>query len=275
MSQKLPSEAVAKALSVRSPTGSARRTLPSAARSAGRMACASSTVRRGPTRHGSNSRALIAVLPIRSLIRWVVPAAPGVEAMMIDGRAWRTIWLEPDGASVGIIDQTRLPHRFEVVRLTDCREAAHAIKSMQVRRAADRCDSGLWALPFALRRDAGNAAMADAITYLAEQRPTAINLRWALEEMRRVLAPLPVAERLGAAYAKAAQICEDDVETCRRIEAHGVDLIRKIAARKRPGECVHILTHCNAGWLACVDWGTATSPLYHAHDEGVPLHVWG
>lgn len=194
--------------------------------------------------------------------------------MKIGSRSFRTIWLASDGWSVEIIDQTRLPHRLEIVRLTTLSEAAQAIKSMQVRGAPLIGVTAAYGLALALRDDAGDAAMRKAAAELAEQRPTAINLRWALEEMQRHLAPLPAGERVAAAYAKAAAMAEDDVETCRRLGGHGARLVHDIAARKGKGQRVNILTHCNAGWLACVDWGTATSPIYHAHDAGVPLHVW-
>jgi methylthioribose-1-phosphate isomerase len=194
--------------------------------------------------------------------------------MKINGRAWRTIWLRSDSWSVEIIDQTQLPHRFATVVLTSCAAAAYAIKSMQVRGAPLIGVTAAYGVCLGLREDAGDAALADSIEFLAEQRPTAINLRWALEEMRRILAPLPPGERVAAAYAHAAVIADQDVETCRRIGANGLQLIRDIAAKKKPGEAVDILTHCNAGWLACVDWGTATSPIYQAHDAGIKVHVW-
>jgi methylthioribose-1-phosphate isomerase len=126
----------------------------------------------------------------------------------------------------------------------------------------------------AIRADASDEAIDTAIAYLAKQRPTAINLRWALEEMRAAVQNLPREMRVAAAYKRAAQICEEDVETCRRIGEHGLKLIEAIAAKKAPGEKVEVLTHCNAGWLACVDWGTATSPIYQAHNAGIALHVW-
>ena len=194
--------------------------------------------------------------------------------MQINGRAYRTIWTKPDGWSVDIIDQTRLPHELVTVTLATCQQAAHAIKSMQVRGAPLIGATAAYGLSLAMREDASDAGLAQAIDYLAEQRPTAINLRWALEEMRRVLAPLEPAMRVAAAYAHAALIADEDVENCRRIGVNGLQLIREIAAKKKPGEAVNILTHCNAGWLACVDWGTATSPIYHAHDAGIKIHVW-
>ncbi len=194
--------------------------------------------------------------------------------MHIHGRAHRTIWLNADGWSVEVIEQTLLPHRFETVTLKTAEAAAGAIKTMQVRGAPLIGVTAAYGVALAMRADSSGAALARTIAYLASQRPTAVNLRWALEEMRKVLAPLPPADREKAAYAKAAAICDDEVETCRMIGVHGLPIIEALAAKKRPGEPVNILTHCNAGWLACVDWGTATSPIYQAHDRGVALHVW-
>ena len=194
--------------------------------------------------------------------------------MNINGRHYRTIWLGADGATVEIIDQTKLPHVLEIVRLETVAEAARAIKTMQVRGAPLIGAAAAYGLALAMRADASDASMAKNIAFLNEQRPTAVNLRWALEEMRRVLAPLKPAGRVAAAYTKAAALCDDDVETCRRLGVHGRSLIEAAAAKKKAGEIINILTHCNAGWLACVDWGTATSPIYHANDAGISVHVW-
>jgi methylthioribose-1-phosphate isomerase len=194
--------------------------------------------------------------------------------MKINGKAYRTIWLAPDGWSVEIIDQTRLPHELVIVPLKSAEEAARAILTMQVRGAPLIGATAAYGLAMAIREDASDEAIDRAIAFLAKQRPTAINLRWALEEMRRAVQNLSREARVAAAYKRAAEICDEDVETCRRIGVHGLALIKEIAARKRPGEKVEVLTHCNAGWLACVDWGTATSPIYQAHDAGIPLHVW-
>lgn len=193
--------------------------------------------------------------------------------MKINGEAYRTIWLTGDGWSVEVIDQTRLPHEFVVVPLKSMEDAARAILTMQVRGAPLIGATAAYGLAMAIREDASDEAIDRASAYLAKQRPTAINLRWALDEMRRAVLNLPRADRVAAAYARAAQICDDDVETCRLIGVHGKALIDDIAAKKG-GTPVEVLTHCNAGWLACVDWGTATSPIYQAHDAGVPLHVW-
>ncbi len=194
--------------------------------------------------------------------------------MNIDGRHYRTIWLGPDGWSVEVIDQTKLPHRFETIALRSVEDAARAILTMQVRGAPLIGATAAYGLALAMRADPSDASLDRVIPFLAAQRPTAVNLRWALEDMRRVLAPLSPAERQAAAYIRAAQICDEDVETCRRIGDNGLALIKDIAARKKPGEPVNILTHCNAGWIACVDWGTATAPIYMAHDLGIPVHVW-
>ena len=193
--------------------------------------------------------------------------------MRIHGRHYRAIRLRPDTWSVEIIDQTLLPFRFETRVLTSMEDAARAIHIMQVRGAPLIGATAAYGVALAMRRDPSDAALDHAIAHLAKQRPTAINLRWALEEMRSTLAMFAPARRAAAAYSRAADICDQDVDTCRRIGAHGLDLIRAIAARKQ-GEPVNILTHCNAGWLACVDWGTATSPLYQAHDAGIRVHVW-
>jgi methylthioribose-1-phosphate isomerase len=194
--------------------------------------------------------------------------------MRINGRHYRTIWLAADGWSLEAIEQTKLPHSFETIRLASAEDCARAIRTMQVRGAPLIGGTAAYGLALAMRQDASDASLERSIAFLAEQRPTAINLRWALEEMRKTIAPLPKAKRVAAAYAKAAAICDDDVETCRRIGEHGLALIKGHAARKKPGEPVNILTHCNAGWFACIDWGTATSPIYHAHDAGLAVHVW-
>ncbi len=194
--------------------------------------------------------------------------------MKIAGTHYRTIWVNDDGWSVSIIDQTLLPHRFERARLETVEDAAHAIKSMQVRGAPLIGATAAYGVCLQLRNDASDEAVDKAIAFLAEQRPTAINLRWALDEMRTALQNLPQTERLAAGYRRAAEICDEDVETCRMIGVHGLELIKAAAAGKSAGKPVNVLTHCNAGWLATVDWGTATSPIYQAHDAGIDVHVW-
>ena len=194
--------------------------------------------------------------------------------MKIDGRHHRTIRLRPDTWSVEIIDQTLLPFKFETVVLTNVAAAARAIKIMQVRGAPLIGATAAYGVALAMRADPSDASLDHACELLARQRPTAVNLRWALSEMRSTLAMFTPARRAAAAYARAAEICDEDVDMCRRIGKHGLELIRAIAAKKKPGEPVNILTHCNAGWIACVDWGTATAPVYMAHDAGIPVHVW-
>ena len=194
--------------------------------------------------------------------------------MNINGKAYRTIWLAPDGWSVEVIDQTRLPHELAFITLETMEDAGRAILTMQVRGAPLIGATAAYGVCLALREDASDEALDRAIAYLAKQRPTAINLRWALDEMGGAVRNLPRDRRVAAAYKRAAQICDADVETNRAIGVHGAKLIEAIAARKQPGERINVLTHCNAGWLACVDRGTALSPIYEAHDRGLTLHVW-
>jgi methylthioribose-1-phosphate isomerase len=194
--------------------------------------------------------------------------------MKVDGRHFRSIWLEPDGWSVGAIDQRRLPHEFVVVRLTDVEAAADAISTMLVRGAPLIGATAAYGVALAMRDDSSDAALERAYKRLIATRPTAINLKWALDEMQRVLAPLPQAARVEAAYARAGAIADEDVEINREIAQHGLALIEQVVATRKPGEPVNILTHCNAGWLATVDWGTATAPIYLAHDRGHSIHVW-
>ena len=194
--------------------------------------------------------------------------------MKVEGVPHRTIWVEPDGWSVGIIDQTRLPHRFAKVTLRRPEEAARAIHDMLVRGAPLIGATAAYGMCLATRQDASDAALDGACALLAASRPTAVNLRWALDEMQAALRNRPAAERVAIAYRRAAEICEEDVAINRAIGRHGYGLIEQLAAGRPHGAPVNILTHCNAGWLATVDWGTATAPIYHAHDAGIPVHVW-
>ena len=192
--------------------------------------------------------------------------------MNIHGRHYRTIWVAADGLSVEVIDQTRLPHEFVVRRLASLDEAAEAIVTMVVRGAPLIGVTAAYGICLALRADASDAALAAAIERLGRTRPTAVNLAWALSRMAAHLKTRPPAERVAAAYGEAARIADEDVESCHAIGVHGAALIRE--AHRRSGRRVNVLTHCNAGWLATVDWGTALSPIYVAHDEGVPVHVF-
>jgi methylthioribose-1-phosphate isomerase len=193
--------------------------------------------------------------------------------MKVDGKHTRSIWLEPDGWSVGIIDQTLLPHRFETLRLSTLEDAARAIKTMQTRGAPLIGAAAAYGLCLALRADASDENLERAYATLLATRPTAINLKWALDEMLAAVRNRPRGERVAAAYRRAAEICDEDVAINEAIGRHGLKLIEEIAARKN-GAPVNVLTHCNAGWLATVDWGTATAPIYMAHDKGVKLHVF-
>jgi methylthioribose-1-phosphate isomerase len=193
--------------------------------------------------------------------------------MKIDGKSYRTIWLTDDGWSVEVIDQTKLPHEFQTLRLVSADDAARAIKDMVVRGAPLIGATAAYGICLALREDCSDAALHSAYSALAATRPTAINLKWALDAMIEAVKDMSGSDRLAAAYARAARICDDDVEICRQIGEHGLALIRGLA-EMNPGKTVNILTHCNAGWLACVDWGTALAPIYMAHDAGLPVHVW-
>ncbi|MFC4273280.1 S-methyl-5-thioribose-1-phosphate isomerase [Sneathiella chungangensis] len=194
--------------------------------------------------------------------------------MKIDGIPYRSIWLKDDGWSVGIIDQTRLPHEFRIERLTTLGDAAHAIKAMLVRGAPLIGATAAYGICLGLRADTGDAALENMSETLIATRPTAVNLRWAIRAMRELLLPLSEAERVSAAYEKAAQICDEDVAINSAIGDHGLEVFRQIWEAKGKTGKLNILTHCNAGWLATVDWGTALSPIYKAHDAGIPVHVW-
>ena len=194
--------------------------------------------------------------------------------MKVDSRHFRSIWVEGDGWTVGAIDQRRLPHEFVIARLTTVEDAAEAIRSMLVRGAPLIGAMAAYGVALAMRSDATDAALERACATLIVTRPTAINLRWALDEMRKVLSPLSPSARPAAAYLRASEIAEEDVAINRAIGNHGLSLIEAITPRKKPGEAINILTHCNAGWLATVDWGTATAPIYMAHDRGLKVHVW-
>ena len=195
-------------------------------------------------------------------------------AMRVDGKNTRSIWLEADGWSVGVIDQSQLPHRFATIRLTTLDDAARAIATMQVRGAPLIGATAAYGVCLALRADASDEALERAVAKLMATRPTAINLKWALDEMVGAVRNRPRDDRIAAAYRRAAEICDQDVAINQAIGGHGARLIAAIAAKKTSAQPVQVLTHCNAGWLATVDFGTALAPIYVAHDQGVPLHVW-
>ena len=193
--------------------------------------------------------------------------------MKIDGKAWRPIWLESDGAAIGIIDQTMLPHRFATVRLASLDDAVRAIKTMQVRGAPLIGAAAAYGVWLALRVDASDENLERSYGALLAARPTAINLKWALDQMLAAVRNRPRPERVAAALRRAEEIADEDVAINQAIGRHGLKLIEEIAARKN-GARVNVLTHCNAGWLATVDFGTATAPIYLAHDQGLPVHVF-
>ncbi len=192
--------------------------------------------------------------------------------MKIDGRSYRTIWPAADNQAVEVIDQTVLPHRLATRRVATLEDAFEAIATMIVRGAPLIGATAAYGLALALRRDPSDTGLESAHRRLATARPTAVNLRHALDDVRAHVLRLAPSERAAAAWARAAAICEEDVENCRLIGEAGFALIEAIhRASQRP---VNILTHCNAGWLATVDWGTATAPIYMAHDRGIPVHVF-
>jgi methylthioribose-1-phosphate isomerase len=194
--------------------------------------------------------------------------------LKVSGRSYRTIWPAEDGRIVKIIDQTKLPHTFEILRLENCAAVADAILSMKVRGAPLIGAAAAYGVALAMADNPSAAAMDGALKLLGATRPTAINLRWALGRMASVLRSKPEAEWAKTAYAEAGRIADEDVAINAAIGKHGLGLLQSAYAKKRSGERLNILTHCNAGWLATVDWGTALAPVYCAHDAGIPVHVW-
>ena len=194
--------------------------------------------------------------------------------MKIDGQPTRTIWAKTDEAAVQVIDQTLLPHRFAVKTLRTAAEAALAISDMTVRGAPLIGAAGAYGMALAMVEDAGSGNIAAAYRLLIATRPTAVNLRWGLDRMRRRLDPLSASARIAAAFAEAAAIADEDVAVCSALGDHGCAIIKEHWERSGRARPVQILTHCNAGWLATVDWGTALAPIYKAHRAGIPVHVW-
>jgi methylthioribose-1-phosphate isomerase len=192
--------------------------------------------------------------------------------MKINGQHYRSVWPIGDDA-FGIIDQTKLPHEFVTLTLRNAEAAAHAIITMQTRGAPLIGAVAAYGLALAVREDASDDNIQKALEMLAETRPTAINLKWALWRMRGALLNQPHHDRVAMAWKEAAKIADEDVAMSEAIGWNGLKLIEQIAETK-PGQTVNILTHCNAGWLATVDYGTALAPIYMAHDVGIALHVW-
>ncbi|SCZ58033.1 methylthioribose-1-phosphate isomerase [Epibacterium ulvae] len=194
--------------------------------------------------------------------------------MKVNGTHYRSLWWDNSKDALQIIDQRWLPHDFCIQQLDTLSDYANAIVEMRVRGAPLIGATAAYGMALAARLDASDAHLNAVWDQLNATRPTAINLKWALDRCRAALLPLPVDARANAALSLAHAISDEDVEINRRIGEHGLKLIMDIAKNKPEGEPVRLLTHCNAGWIATVDWGTATSPMYHAHDAGVPIHVW-
>lgn len=194
--------------------------------------------------------------------------------MKVNGKHYRSLWYNHDKDVLEIIDQRWLPHKFIVQPVATMDEFATAIVEMRVRGAPLIGATAAYGVALQMKLDPSDAALEQAGAFLSNTRPTAVNLRWALDRCRRHLMPLPASDRAKAALQLAHDIADEDVEINRSIGSHGLELIKEIAANKAPGEPVNILTHCNAGWIATVDYGTATSPMYQAHDAGIPIKVW-
>ena len=192
--------------------------------------------------------------------------------MKVNGRYTRSIWSDDGTHRVRVIDQTRLPFAFETISLSNLGEVAQAIRSMQVRGAPLIGVTAAFGVAIEMQRDSSDVALAVAVSTLGATRPTAVNLRWALSAMQRQLAPLAPRQRADAAWLRAKQMADEDVATNEAIGNHGLSVIR--AMHEKLARPVNILTHCNAGWLATVDWGTALACIYKAHDSGIPVHIW-
>ena len=193
--------------------------------------------------------------------------------MRVGSERFRSIWETDDGLAIEVIDQTRLPYAFETARLSSMLDAAHAIKAMIVRGAPLIGATAAYGVMLQMRSGACDAALERAYDALLAKRPTAVNLRWALDRMRAALEPVAPAERFEAARREARRICDEDAATNETIGDNGFALLRAAFERKGSGR-LNVLTHCNAGWLGCVDWGTALAPIYKAHDARLPIHVW-
>ena len=193
--------------------------------------------------------------------------------MRIGDRHWRTIFLEDDGYTVSVIDQTRLPFALEIRQLHTAADAAEAIRDMVVRGAPLIGVTAAFGVALGLRRDPGDAALMTMLDLLGGTRPTAVNLGWALARMETLLRDAPPASRVELAYREARRMADEDAAACEAIGRHGKTLLERLSLANGR-RCINVLTHCNAGWLACVDWGTALAPIYAAHDAGIDLHVY-
>ena len=192
--------------------------------------------------------------------------------MKIEGKEYRTIWFDKKSKVVKIIDQTKLPHQFIIKDLKTVKDAVNAIKTMEVRGAPLIGGTAAYGLVLALIENNDQTFLKNSCMELINSRPTAINLKWAVDRMMKKLSGVNSNEILNIAINEAKEICEEDVKFCKNIGINGLKIIEEIYNKKK--DTVNILTHCNAGWLATIDWGTATSPIYHAHKKGIPVHVW-
>ena len=190
--------------------------------------------------------------------------------MRIEGKEYRTIWYEND--VVKIINQTKLPHKFYIKELKTVKDAVHAIKTMEVRGAPLIGGTAAYGIALAAQENHNHEFVKKSAEELTQARPTAINLKWAVDRMMKKLSGINSDQILDIALKEAKEICDEDVKFCENIGINGLKIIEKIYNKKK--STVNILTHCNAGWLATINWGTATSPIYHAHKKGIPVHVW-
>ena len=192
--------------------------------------------------------------------------------MKIEGKEYRTIWFDEQNQIVKIIDQTKLPHQFIIKELTTIKDAINAIKTMEVRGAPLIGGTAAYGIVLAIMENNELDFIKKSSEKLIQSRPTAINLKWAVDRMMKKLSGVNNNEILKVALEEAKLICEEDVKFCENIGLNGLKIIEEIYNKKK--DTVNILTHCNAGWLATINWGTATSPIYHAHKKGIPVHVW-
>ena len=190
--------------------------------------------------------------------------------MRIEGKEYRTIWYE--GKVVKIIDQTKLPHRFIIKELKTVKDAINAIKVMEVRGAPLIGGTAAYGIALAVKEKNDPEFIKKSSEELIQSRPTAINLKWAVDRMMKKLSGINSDQILDIALNEAKEICDEDEKFCENIGINGLKIIEEIYNKKK--STVNILTHCNAGWLATINWGTATSPIYHAHKKGIPVHVW-
>ena len=192
--------------------------------------------------------------------------------MKIEGKEYRTIWFDEKNQVVKIIDQTKLPHQFIIKDLKTVKDSINAIKTMEVRGAPLIGATAAYGLVLAIMENNDQSFLKQSSENLIKSRPTAINLKWAVDRMMKKLAGVNSEKILNIALNEAKDICEEDIKFCENIGLNGLKIIEEIYNKKK--NTVNILTHCNAGWLATINWGTATSPIYHAHKKGIPFHVW-